>query len=190
MLSKWQHFVNKDILVSVYYTIFHSHLAYLCLVWGQAKFSLRRIILQQKRAIRILHSVEYRNHTYPLFYRYKVLSIFDLASIENCIFANKCLNDEIFALFSNHFNLTARSHSYCTRSVSNGLILKRLYNTIRYGSKSIINSTVSTWNHFQTIVHSQNLFNISPKRMKSIISKYFFDKYEVFTINIYATYEI
>ena len=32
MLSKLWHFVNKDILLSVYYTIFHSHLAYLCLV--------------------------------------------------------------------------------------------------------------------------------------------------------------
>ena len=43
MLSKLRHFVNKDILVSVYYGIFHSYLAYLCLVWDQAKFSLNRI---------------------------------------------------------------------------------------------------------------------------------------------------
>ena len=33
MLSKLRHFVNKDILLSVYYSIFHSHLAYLSLVW-------------------------------------------------------------------------------------------------------------------------------------------------------------
>ena len=39
MLPKLWHFVNKDILLSVYYAIFYSHLAYLCLVWGQAKFS-------------------------------------------------------------------------------------------------------------------------------------------------------
>ena len=32
MLSKLRHFVNKDILFSVYYGIFHLHLAYLCLV--------------------------------------------------------------------------------------------------------------------------------------------------------------
>ena len=56
MLSKLRHFVNKDILLSVYYGIFHSHLAYLCLVWGQAKFSLNRITLLQKRTITILHS--------------------------------------------------------------------------------------------------------------------------------------
>ena len=39
MLSKLWQFVNKDILLSVYYAIFYSHLAYLCLVWGKAKFS-------------------------------------------------------------------------------------------------------------------------------------------------------
>ena len=43
MLSKLRHFVNKYILLSVYYGIFHSHLAYLSLVWGQAKICLNRI---------------------------------------------------------------------------------------------------------------------------------------------------
>ena len=51
MLSKLRHFVNKDILLSVYSGVFHSHLTYLCLVWGQAKFSLNRTTLLQKRAI-------------------------------------------------------------------------------------------------------------------------------------------
>ena len=144
MLSKLRHFVNKDILLSVYYGIFHSHLAYLSLVWGQAKFSLNKITLLQKRAIRILHSAAYRDHTSPLFHRSKVLKFVDIVSLENCIFVNKYFNDEAFSLFSNHFKLTASSHSYCTGSISNGLIFKRLYNTFLYGHKSIINSTVST----------------------------------------------
>ena len=38
MLSKLRHYVNKDILLSVYYGIFHSHLAYLCLVWVKLNF--------------------------------------------------------------------------------------------------------------------------------------------------------
>ena len=173
MLSKLRHYVNKDILLSVYYGIFHSHLAYLCLVWGQVKISLNRITFLQKRAIRILHSAAYRDHTCPLFHRYKILKFVDLVSLENCIFVNKCFNDKAFSLFSNNFKLTASSHSYCTRSVRNGLIFKRLYNTIRYGNKSIINSAVSTWNHFQTIFHDHNLLNMSPQKMNSLISKYF-----------------
>ena len=45
MLSELRHFVNKYILLSVFYGISHSHLGYLCLVSGQAKFSLNRITL-------------------------------------------------------------------------------------------------------------------------------------------------
>ena len=66
--AKLQHFVNKYILVSLYHAIFHSHLAYLCLVRGQVKFYLERIILLQKRAIRILPSATYSDHTCPLFH--------------------------------------------------------------------------------------------------------------------------
>ena len=97
MLSKLRHFVNKDILLSAHYGIFHSHLAYLCLVWGQAKFSLNRITLLQKRAIRILHCAAY--HTSPLLYRSKVLKFVDIVSLENCIVVNKYFNDEAFPYF-------------------------------------------------------------------------------------------
>ena len=149
MLSKLRHFLNKGILFSVCYAIFHSHLDYFCLVWGQAKCSLKRITLLQKRSLRILHSAAHRDHTCSLFNRYKVLKFVDLVSLENCILVNKYFNDDVFPLFPNKFKLTASSHSYCTRSVSNSLIFKRIYNTICYGNKFIINPTVSTWNHFQ-----------------------------------------
>ena len=132
--------------------------AYLCLVWCQAKFSLYRILLLQKRTIRILHSLL----IHPLFHRYKVLKSVDLVLWENWVFVNKCFNNEAFSLFSNHFKLTASSHSFCTRSVSNGLIFKRLYSTFCYSDTSIISAS-GTWNHFQPIFHGNNLLNISPK---------------------------
>ena len=112
MLFKLGHFVNKDILLSVNCAIFRSHLAYLCLVLGQAKYSINRITLLQKWAIMILHSAAYRGHNCSLFRRYKVLKFKDLLSLECCIFANNCFNDDSFSLLSNHFKLTTSSHSY------------------------------------------------------------------------------
>ena len=93
------------------------------------KKNLKRITLLQKRAIRILHSAAYRDHTSPLVHRYKVLKFVDLVLLENCIFVNKCFNDKAFSLISNHFKLTGSSPPHCTRSVSNGLIFKKLYTT-------------------------------------------------------------
>ena len=135
MLSKLQRFVNKDILRLVYYVIFRSHLTDLCLVWAQAKFSWNRITLLQKRAIRMLHSASFRDHSFPLFHKQKFA---DLVSLENGRFVNKCFNKNDFSLFSNLSNLIASSHSYCTRSISNGLMFKRFYSPNRYGNKSII----------------------------------------------------
>ena len=75
----------------------------------------------------------------------------------------KCFNENGFSLFSSHFKPIANSHSNWTRWVSNGLTFRRRDNTIRYDNKSLINSTVNTWSHFQAIFHGYNLLNISPK---------------------------
>ena len=116
--------ICKDILLSVYYAAFHPDLAYHCLVWGQAEFSLNRTTVPQTRSIRMLSSAAYRDHTCYLFRRHKSLKFIDLVSLENCIFVYKCFKDDAFSLFSNHFKLFPSSHSCCTRSISNGLIFK------------------------------------------------------------------
>ena len=183
--SKLKHFVNKDILLSVYYGIFHSHLVYLCLDWGQAKFSLNRFTLQQKRDIRILHTFCYlQDHTSPLFHRDKGLKFVDIVSLENCIFVNKWFNNEAFSLLSNHFELTASSHSYCTRLVmvwylrdftiyyfTIAIYLLLMVPQIYYQLKSLgiifkQSSMVTTYLKYVT------------KKIKSLISKYFFENHE------------
>ena len=94
----------------------------------------------------MLHSASFRDHSFPLFHKQKFA---DLVPLENGRFVNKCFNKNDFSLFSNLSNLIASSHSYCTRSISNGLMFKRFYSPNRYGNKSIIISQVSTWNHFK-----------------------------------------
>ena len=71
MLSKLHHFVNKDILLSVNYAIFHLDLAYVSFVWGQDKFSISRTTLLQKRAVRIIHS----DHFQIIFHGCNVLNM-------------------------------------------------------------------------------------------------------------------
>ena len=85
----------------------------------------------------------------------------------------------LFPLFSNHFKLTGGSHSPIALDQSDVLIFK-----------SIINSTVSTLNHFKTIFNCYNLI-MSLKNIKSLISKYIFENYQVgfaFLLFIYLLY--
>ena len=44
--SKLQHFANKDILLSMCYAFFQAHLAYLCLVLDQAKYSEHAVTIE------------------------------------------------------------------------------------------------------------------------------------------------
>lgn len=127
----------------------------------------------------ILHSAAYRGHNCSLFRRYKVLKFKDLLSLECCIFANNCFNDDSFSLLSNHFKLTTSSHSLLLHKISltnlkwpDCLIfiqlsckqardfIKPFVTLINLLYQLNSNSTVSTWNHFQTMFHFHNLLNI------------------------------
>ena len=54
LFCKLQHFVNVATIKSIYYTIFHSHLSYVCTAWGQNLNSKHHINLLQKEAIWII----------------------------------------------------------------------------------------------------------------------------------------
>ena len=93
-----------------------------------------------------------------------------------------------FSLLSNHFKLTASSHSYCTRLVMVWYLrdFTIYYFTIAiylllWYHKSIINSKVLE--SFSKIFHGHNLLKIChqknvTKKIKSLISKYFFENHE------------
>ena len=69
---------NSNTLKSIYYSLFHSHLIYGILVWGLAKPSMtNKVILLQKRAIRIIFKSDYLEHTNPLFKDLEILKCTD-----------------------------------------------------------------------------------------------------------------
>ena len=71
----WQYHVNDlsiklnraNALLSIYFAIFDSYLSYCCLVWSQNYSTIQRIIILQKKAIRIINLQPRNSHTSPLF---------------------------------------------------------------------------------------------------------------------------
>ena len=65
--------------LSLYYTLIYPYLTYCNIVWSSIYVTnLNRILLLQKRAVRILTNSEYRAHSDPLFKQLKILDIFKL----------------------------------------------------------------------------------------------------------------
>ena len=58
----------KNVLLSIYYSLFHSHMSYgICLYGFVDSQYTSKITLIQKRAIRIISKTPFNAHTEPLF---------------------------------------------------------------------------------------------------------------------------
>ena len=51
--AKLRHFVNSEILRFTYFAIFHSHLNYVCIVWGLGIFPQQKVYILQKRHLEL-----------------------------------------------------------------------------------------------------------------------------------------
>ena len=70
-LSNLRHFVTKDMIRSIYFALFHSHLVYSLEVWGQNLPKNSRIEKLQKSAVRIITFSDQNSHSKPIFYQTK-----------------------------------------------------------------------------------------------------------------------
>ena len=62
-------------------------------------------------------------YTTTLFKNRNILKFVDIINVKSCFFTNNCFNEDSFSIFNEKFKLVSTSHSYNTRSVSNGLLL-------------------------------------------------------------------
>ena len=65
MLYKVRDSVNANILKSIYYALFESHINYACVIWGQNISTINRLYILQKKALRIINFKECDAHSSP-----------------------------------------------------------------------------------------------------------------------------
>ena len=82
ILSKVRHFVNKHILVMLYYSLIYPFLTYDVHVWGLTFPSfLTQLFIIQKKAIRIISFSEPKSHSEPLFKSLNLLKLNDVIEL-------------------------------------------------------------------------------------------------------------
>jgi hypothetical protein len=177
-LCKLRHYVPNSVLISVYHAIFASHLRYGCQIWAQRQTSVsRRIFLLQKAAIRIITFSLPRSPSKPLFSKLKILNIFDLVNLLNVLFVHRVLNSKEPSHITNSFNFTRLSYEINTRAKNIGLLNQRNIHTDSFGKYSVGYQSVSCWNFFQRHFSSIDLTNITPSKLKFLITKFYLDSY-------------
>ena len=127
----------QSILISLYFAIFHSHLTYGLPVWGFADQNLiDRIVLLQKKAVRIITSADYRAHTKPIFKETNILSLADQRHYQVCSLMWDLDHNSLPPTLSSYFTKHGDIHEQHTRLAHHGKFKVNKTNTVKYGGKS------------------------------------------------------
>ena len=178
LLSKIRHYSSPDLLKTIYFSLFHSHLIYGCQIWGQGKRNdINKIVQLQHKAIRIINFLP-RNH--PILAKYSELKILNLNEqiiLQNILFVKKYLNKTSSNSFSKFLKPVNEIHNHVTRSTDTYQLSKHTFKTEKYGRNSILQNSINDWNKYQILLKTD--FNkCSFKEIKKQITNYFFEKYK------------
>ena len=82
LLHKAKLLLNQSALFNLYNAIIQPHLSYCCEIWGNTnKIDLLPLIVAQKKVIRLVYNVGYRDHITSLFKNLQVLKFEDIVPV-------------------------------------------------------------------------------------------------------------
>ena len=170
VLFRLNYFLPLFILRSLYFSLIHPYFMYgLEIYFNSTVSNKNKILTCQKRAIRLIHKVNYNFHTNSLFKNSKILKISDLHSFQCLIYMYKALyldgDSDLEALSKNSDN-----HSHNTR---NSFKLIVPYFKKAKSQQSILYIAVNLWNNLPIEIAANE--NIDSFKCK--LRKYFIDAY-------------
>ena len=172
-----KNYVSLKILRPLYFTIFDSYLSYCCLVWAQNFSTIQRIVILQKKAVRIITFQPRNFHTSPLFKQNSILKFQDKICLENILFVSKSLNNLSPSIFNTWFSFSSDQHNYETSSSTQGNLMKLFYKTNRHRKYSINISAAESWNKIQKQLKIMLLKDLSPNKIKTVVTNFYFKSY-------------
>ena len=125
----------KNVLLSLYYSLFHSHMSYGICLYGLADSQyITKISLIQKRAIRIISKAPFNAHTEPLFKNLGILNFSKTLKFQFSMLMWQHDHGELPDCFNNYFKKVNSIHTHNTRAASSKKLSENiLVNTDSYG---------------------------------------------------------
>ena len=121
ILAKLRHHLPSDILKTVYYSLFDTHLHYACQVWGQSNSDILIMVQRaQNKALRIINFKEERYPSAPLYAEIKILRLTNIITLNNCmvVFFDH-LNSSLPAILDYLFKRFKEQHNHNTGRARN-----------------------------------------------------------------------
>ena len=124
----------------IYFAIFDphltTHLRYSCM-WAQNINAVRRLIILQKKTLRIMNFKNQLFHSNPLFSSKNILKFGDKITLENILFVSKSMNRQVLPIFNDWFKFSRNLHRYETCWLATNHLNIPTFRTQKYGHFSI-----------------------------------------------------
>ena len=199
IIVKLKQFLTPHMLKNVYYCLVYSHLSYGIEAWGSAsKTSLNKLIILQKKAVRVLSNVNYFQiygeqsgplpSAEPLFKELGILKLDDIFELNtlNFVFSTLCYESPL--IFWDWFVYCHSLHTHATTSATN-IICKNYFDigtvdvtyTLRvpkgmlekYGKRMVKYIGAHLWNNLPSDIQGA----ISLSTFKDKVKNHFLENY-------------
>jgi hypothetical protein len=171
-IKQVKHVLPIECLKTLYYSLINSHFSYGILAWGNAdKTTLKRFIMLQKSAIRVINRKSYNSHTDPLFKTSNILKIRDLFEYQSILFMFDYLHNSLPMSFDKMFFRNSEfPNARCTRQ-SNLFNIPRSESCFAYKLPQFVLPTL--WNKWARSFHN----DMTRPRVKQYIKGSILDSY-------------
>ena len=178
MLYKVRDFVDAGILKSIYHALFESHIHYACIICGQNVYTINRLFMLQKKALRLIHFKERNAHSAPLFFKSKIVTLPDKIKIENCLFINKYVNSKLPPIFNRWFIFSSTSRNYETSFAAKGHLKIPTVTATTYGKGPFISMATKTWNNTQRQIKDPMINTFSPNELNIFLFDFYLNHHQ------------
>jgi hypothetical protein len=143
-INRVKHLIPRKYIRTLYFTMVYPYLTYGIPLWGSTYDThKKKLVLMQKRMIRIIEGAKYNEHTNPLFCKTGILKMDDIYKVETLKLVFKYLNNELPTPLRNLFTPNTAIYERQTRQHSD-LHVKKCRTTI--AAQSISGRGPQLWN--------------------------------------------
>ena len=169
ILNRNKNILKTNTLYSLYCTLILPYFQYCCTIWGNNyKCRIEKLQKLQKKCIRIICKVKYKENTNPLFLKLKTLKLIDIIEFNNVNIVYRAyvmslpLNIQCF--------FEVKEHSYSTRNQSKFAVK---YARTNYKSMCVTIKGVKLWNAIDFNIQNCNtVYQFRKKYKRNLLLKY------------------
>ena len=172
-IKKVKHLLPKAALKTLYYSMVHPHILYAITIYScAAKTNLNPILLQQKKAIRLISNAKYNDHTAPLFKELKILPFDKLVNFANLKFFHQYANGLLPESFKNLWRKNSERNTNMSLRNQNDYMIP--FNRIEITKRFPLTAMPTIWNETDDVKLTGNYttFKITLKKnlLESIVN--------------------